>query len=233
MYNNYKELEDGVVDWLDREDIRPRVSTFIDLVTRQASRELRVPTMERTVIKEVYADGSISIPADLVELANIDWVTGETYNEQGVVTSISNRMPLKRGSIDLYKQSRGADVQNAESTPTHFAREASWFKAYPLPPATEFVIDGNTGNSEVIGHVEVHYFALPFYLELDTDTNWLLDVAPECYLYGALSHGFEYTRDYERAAFWNQRFNDAIVEIQAWSVRADANGGMIEVPLGV
>ncbi len=234
MYANYKELEDAVVDWLDREDVRPVVSTFVELVTRKASRQLRVPTMERTQIVDVYADGSVFIPLDLVELKTIDWLTKFTKDVNGEEAQfVSARMPLLRGSINNYKESKEAGAgTNINSTPHSFSREGSLYKIYPLPPITEEIRNGFTGTNDIVGSVEVQYFALPATLNETEATNWLLSVAPEVYFYGALSHGYEYVRDYETAAFWNSRFENAISEIQAWSLRADDAGGMVEIPLG-
>ena len=231
MYGSFKELEDAVIDWIDREDIRRRCPDFVRLVTMKAARQLRVPTMERTKLVDVYKDGSAQIPVDLVELISIDWVDTET---DGSSTEITRRKSLKRGSIYEFKDAVNNYYKHGDQKkdPEEFAREGSLYKIYPLPEYEEEVVGEESGSTQLLGQVEIHYFALPATLVNDDDTNWLLQVAPEVYLYGALSHAYEFVRDLETAAFWNARMENSISEIQAWSLRADDAGGLIEVPLG-
>lgn len=46
-------------------------------------------------------------------------------------------------------------------------------------------------------------------------TNWLMDTAPDVYLYGCLSAAAQFTVDDERAPLWNQLFENAIEELRA------------------
>lgn len=233
MYNTFKELEDAVIDWIDREDIRPRASDFIRLVTLKAARQLRVPTMERTLIVDLYKDGSVQIPTDLVELISIDYLVTEPKESNPDEEVVLRRHSLKKGSVYEFKNAVDAYfTSGTKGVPKKFAREGSLYKVFPLESYSEDIVGGFTGSFDKYGKVEVHYFALPTTLQFDDDTNWLLQVAPEVYLYGALSHAYEFVRDYETAAFWNSRMETSIAEIQAWSIRADDQGGLWEVPLG-
>lgn len=238
MYTTYQELEDAVVEWTDREDIRPRVVDFIRLVTRYASRQLRVPTMERTTTATVFADGSIQIPLDLVELISLDWITiiEEDDGQGGTQSVVTARKVLDRGTIQEYKDTHSRDIESDsyKAEPIKFAREGNLYKVYPLPRNYTEIVDDNgfTGTFDIVGTAEIHYFALPATLSGSSSSNWLLELAPEVYLYGALSHAYEYVRDLETAAFWNARMENALAEIQAWSIRADDAGGNHAVPLG-
>lgn len=46
-------------------------------------------------------------------------------------------------------------------------------------------------------------------------TNWLLTNHPDLYLYGALIESAPYIRDDTRTAFWQERFDRALSEVQA------------------
>ncbi|ASR73868.1 particle protein [Vibrio phage vB_ValC_WD615] len=233
MYDTFKELEDAVIDWIDREDIRPRAKDFIRLVTLKAARQLRVPTMERTQIVDLYEDGSVQIPTDLVELISIDYLVTEPKESNPDEEVVLRRHSLKKGSVYEFKDAVDKYFTSGiGGVPQKFAREGSLYKVFPLKAYSEDIVGGFTGTFDKYGKVEVHYFALPTTLQFDDDTNWLLQVAPEVYLYGALSHAYEFVRDYETAAFWNSRMETSIAEIQAWSIRADDQGGLWEVPLG-
>ncbi|QEG09206.1 tail tubular protein A [Vibrio phage Phriendly] len=233
MYANFKELEDAVINWTDREDIRPYAKDFIRLVTMKAARQLRVPTMERTQVVNLYADGSAQVPTDLVELISMDFLVTKSKDDSSGDEEILRRHSLKMSSIYEYKDSVDKYLESGiPSIPEKFAREGSMFKLFPMPSYSEDLVNGYTGSLDIVGVVEVHYYALPNTFNLDTDTNWLLQVAPEVYLYGALAHAYEFVRDYETAAFWNARMENSISEVQAWSIRADEMGGLWEVPLG-
>lgn len=233
MYDTFKELEDAVVDWTDREDIRPRVKDFIRLVTTKAARQLRVPTMERTQIVNLYKDGSVQIPLDLVELISIDYLETQDKGDGSGDENVLRRHSLKKSSIYEFKNAVDSFFNGgSQGLPQKFAREGSLYKIFPLTEYSEDIVGGFTGTYDIYGKVEIHYFALPVTLQFDDDTNWLLQIAPEVYLYGALAHAYEFVRDLETAAFWDARMENSISEIQAWSIRADEQGGLIEVPLG-
>ena len=51
-------------------------------------------------------------------------------------------------------------------------------------------------------------------------TNWLLTNHPDLYLYGALIESAPYIRDDNRTAFWQERFDRALAEVQAKESRS-------------
>ena len=71
-----------------------------------------------------------------------------------------------------------------------------------------------------------------------TNTNWLLQQAPDCYLYGALTHSAGFIGEDERIQTWNAFFSDALesVEKVLWDWKFMAVGGQarpdIHVPSG-
>lgn len=221
-FADYKELEDNIVDWLDRQDIRDKVPAFIRLITVDAARELRIPTMEKTTVVELYADGSATIPSDLVEVRNVNYVKLTGQN------NIASRIPLNRASQFEYQKSRETDNYK-DTQPTSFSRIEGDFKIFPLPAVEDKVLNGSVYNPDVIGHVEIVYFALPNTINDPAEKNWILQVAPDIYFYGGLMHGYRYIRDYESSNYFEQKYNTAVKQLQGSVNIAEWAGGPIVV----
>ena len=219
-FKNYGELEELVVDWMDRQDIVDKVPTFVRLTTSELSKELRLPTMENKVVLTVYADGSVLIPNNLLEIISIDWVT----ENSGIIES---RKPLNRGSVNKYSKSR--ENPTVGSIPDSFTRMENKIKVYPLPQSSDTVDDGASTNNTIAGYVELYYYTLPFTINEPTETNWILQVSPDIYFYGCLMHGYRYIRDMESAEYWQSKYNKAVKELQLSNDIADWAGGPIVV----
>lgn len=59
-----------------------------------------------------------------------------------------------------------------------------------------------------------------FALSDSAPTNWLLTNHPDLYLYGALIESAPFIRDDARTAFWQERFDRALAEVQAKEARS-------------
>lgn len=221
-FRNYKELEDNIVDWMDRQDIRDKVASFIRLVTVDVSRELRIPTMEYTVILPVYADGTAIIPGDMIEARNLNYVT---INDKGVITS---RTTLNRASLHEYNLSRESNT-DVNDVPNSFATTHNKFKLFPLPSVGDKVVDGIPINDTIVGHLEVTYYVLPTTINDPDEGNWILEISPEIYFYGGLMHSYRYTRDYESAKYWEDSYRKSIRKLQDSVNISEWAGGPIVV----
>ncbi|AUR99101.1 head completion adaptor [Vibrio phage 1.262.O._10N.286.51.A9] len=229
---NYKGLRDTVADYLERDDVIDNIPTFVATTTRHASRNLELPSMIVGNVVDVYGNGTVAIPRDLAKLKAIDWLTFESLGVDfaGVEeVKVTARKNLVVGSLYEYKKTLEEGITSILDTPTSFAREGINYKIYPLPLLDEISSAGTLQSTEFVGKVNLVYYQMPTPLINDGDTNWLLDLAPEVYLYGTLARAFEYIRDYETSAFWDSRYKDALADIQAWSAKADENGGTISV----
>lgn len=60
-------------------------------------------------------------------------------------------------------------------------------------------------------------------------TNWLLQEAPDVYLYGALVQGARWERDAELEARWQDLFNRAVAQLAQAGESAQHSGGPVEV----
>lgn len=220
-FTDYKGLEDVIVDWIDRDDIRPRVKDFIRFCTIEAARNLRVPTMEQTQIVPVYANGSARVPLNSVELISINWLDYNISESQEF--TVVGRTPLNRSSITNYQKNIIGDK------PTSFSRVKGNYKIFPLAEATELTNSSGTYSNDIVGYVEIYYYALPPALQDDSSDNWILEIAPDIYFYGGMMHAYRFIRDFEAAQYWEQEFNKAIKELQGWANLDKWSGGPIVV----
>ena len=219
-FKNYKELEDNIVDWMDRQDVRDKVSSFIRLVTVDVSRELRIPTMEHTIVLPVYADGTAFIPGDLIEAKTLNFVTLDSED------NIEERFTLNRSSLHEYNKSRES---SDHTTPNSFATNGGKFKVFPLPKVKDKIVDGQPVNDTVVGHLELSYYILPLTINDPDEHNWVLLISPDIYFYGGLMHSYRYIRDYDGAQFWEQKYISAINKLQGSVNIAAWAGGPIVV----
>jgi len=192
-FRDYTELEDTIVDWMDRQDIRDKIPAFIRLVTVDSSRELRIPTMENTVILPMYADGTSIIPGDLIETISVNYLSIDTDG------TVQERTTLNRASLHEYNNSR--EGEGSEAVPDSFATSKNMFKVFPLPYSKDTVVNYRATNKTIIGHIEVTYYVLPTTINEPDEDNWILEISPEIYFYGGMMHSYRYVRDYESAGF--------------------------------
>jgi hypothetical protein len=103
-----------------------------------------------------------------------------------------------------------AENPGASGNPTHHAMAAGRFQLYPAPGA------GFT--AQLLYHAKIDA------LVNDSDTNWLLDDAPDVYLYGALSASAPFLRDDERLALWSSLYGTAVEAINIESEASRFSG---------
>lgn len=76
----------------------------------------------------------------------------------------------------------------------------------------------------------LYYAALPA-LSADVSTNWLLDEAPDIYLYATLMEAAPYLRDDERVPLWEKMLEARIADLTADSKRSEMGAGpLVAVP---
>lgn len=221
-FDNYKELKTSIVDWVDRQDIEDKIPGFVRLVTIDVSRDLRIPTMVTSTVTDMYADGSVLIPPDLIEVKSLNVIE---LNEYKNITAIHS---LDRASIYEYERSR-KDNYGIENTPTRFATSRNKFYVFPLNFCSDTLVDNSVVNENVVGKVEVTYYRLPVTINEDDEYNWILEISPEIYFYGCLMHTYRYIRDLDNANFWEDKYNKAVNKLQGSVDISEWAGGPITV----
>jgi hypothetical protein len=74
----------------------------------------------------------------------------------------------------------------------------------------------------------VYYRKVPKLVE-DTDTCWLLEAHPDCWLYGAVAEGHKYTMDDGRAQYWDQMLAGVMQHINSHDWDARWSGGTMRI----
>ncbi len=69
-------------------------------------------------------------------------------------------------------------------------------------------------------------------LTASSPTNWLMTLAPDCYLYGTLAQAAAYIQDEERAAMWKAAFDETIPELRMDATRRKWGAGSLRPVLG-
>lgn len=198
--STYSELIQSIKDWAERTDVPDsRIQEFIAFAESDASQQLRVPAME-SATKLTVTDGRVTIPFDFLELRRITW--------EGPQDQVLEYLPWDQ----FVKVNRG----HPGSQPLYFSRQGPvWY------------ISGEPGDgSEVLVH---YYNYIPELNDTVQDTNWLLDMSPQAYLYGSLKYMYEYLMDQDRATYWDNKFKGELNKLQAIADLAEHRGSSLSV----
>ena len=194
---NYANLQTTIADFLNRDDLTSVIPTFIQLAEAQMNRDLRHWKMEvRASGQQSSGDAYMQIPADWMETIRFHITDGGTK-------------PLDLISRKALEDKRAGN-ENMSGTPRYYTHADSQFELYPTPNE-----DTNT---------ELLYFAKIPSLSDGNTTNWLLEDAPDVYLYGALLHSAPYLSEDERVGVWAQLYGASVQRLNIMSDDARMSG---------
>lgn len=192
------ELRTEIADWAERSDLSDnRLNSFVTLTESYVNRVLRVPSMEwRALVSST--EGRLLIPFDYLELRNIAYI--------GTADS-QDRYDLEASTFEQVNTHR---LLYNDTVPTLYARQGNfWFVA------------SDPGDDKVF---EIRYYRFLTALDdVNQPDNWLLQVAPEVYLFGGLYFLYMFLQDETKAAYWQKLFDDAIARLQKQG--DDSDGG--------
>ena len=193
---NYTNLQTEIAQWLNRDDLTSAIPTFIQLAESQMNRDVRHWQMEtRSSGQQSAGDQYMQIPADWIETIRFH-VTGSGTSPLDLISRAA-------------MQDKRAGAEDTSGTPRYYCHADSQFELYPTP-------DADTD-------VELLYVAkIP---DLATNsTNWLLEDAPDVYLYGSLLHSAPYLQEDARVAVWAQMYSAAVARLNEASEKARYSG---------
>jgi len=194
---NYSNLQTTIADFLNRDDLTSVIPTFIQLAEAQMNRDLRHWRMEvRASGQQSAGDAYMQIPSDWIETIRFHITDDGTS-------------PLDLMSRKAIEDKRAGN-ENMSGTPRYYTHADSQFELYPTPNE-----DTNT---------ELLYFAKIPSLSDSNTTNWLLEDAPDVYLYGALLHSAPYLAEDERVGVWAQLYGASIQRLNDSSDDARMSG---------
>ena len=195
---NYTNLQSTIADFLNRDDLSAVIPTFIQLAEAQVMREIRHWKMEaRTSGQQTGGDEYMQIPNDWLETIRMHITDSGT------------------SAITLTSRAAMADIraknENVSTVlPYLYCHADSQFELYPTPT--------DTTNIELL-----YYQKIPA-LSASNVTNWLLEDAPDVYLYGSLLHSAPYLAEDARVAVWAQMYSAAVQNVNNASEQARYSG---------
>ena len=178
----YSELKSAVADFLNRDDLTSAIPNFISLAEAGLNRDLRHWRQQRRVTSTCDEQYE-ALPSDFIKAHSltIDTANGTKNLEFASMAEISRRK-LER--------------QGASGEPVVYTINAGQIEFVPAP-------------DDAYPLTMVYYASLPTLSDLE-ETNWMLTLYPDIYLYGALLHSAPYLADDNRVAVWGALYQSAI-----------------------
>ena len=106
---------------------------------------------------------------------------------------------------------------NQTGRPRFYAHVGETFELYPTPDQTY--------------NIELLYYQKIPALSGSQTSNWILDMAPDAYLYGALLQAAPYLGEDERVQVWNGLYTAAISELNAANEKTRYSGTALRMRL--
>jgi len=187
----YAELKTAIANWLNRDDLTSVIPDFISLTEADMERKIRHWRMEKRAT--VQLDDQYSrVPSDWLESIRFYLSGGDTYELRQ--TSHSDMI------------NRRMNAANVSGRPQYFAMSDGAFEIFPTPDAAYTA--------------ELLYYGRTPALSDSNTSNWVLEYAPDVYLYGALMHSAPYLVEDQRAQVWASLYQSAIDNVNMASEKA-------------
>lgn len=194
-FASYAELIVEVAEWLDNTSLAARIPAFVALCEADMNRKLRVPRMIQRDTANIGTDNSFSaVPSNYLDVILYELSDG------------INIWRLDPAPIELIADYRaGSDAPGRPRVfgvnGTDTGRE---FEHYPTPDRTYVGTLTYYGKPLALNSVVT---ATP---PVNVTTNWILQEAPDAYLYGTLLQAAPYLRDNEQARVWSDGYANAL-----------------------
>jgi hypothetical protein len=195
-----------------RDDLTAHIPSFITLAENRSNRRVRVREMERTTTLTPTSSAAAITSGDIFDPDPLD--ADEVGNE-----SDTNICILPTDYIEARRVAANTDpVSILSPISLDAARENFNFSGYP----TRYTISGNylTAYPSTDTTIDLTYYAKIPALSNTLASNWLLERAPEIYLYGALLESAPFMEDDARLATWISLYKAAVDEL----LQADTRG---------
>ena len=195
----YSELQSSIADWLLRDDLTSVIPTFISLAEAKFNRRIRDYRMVKRSTAEVDT-AYFAVPTDWQE--NIRF----QLNTSPITT-------LEYVTPDQAAEEKR--LYNSSGRPAFFTMIGDQFQIVPAPDSTY--------DAEL-----TYYSKIPVLSDSNT-SNWLLEKAPDIYLYGALMEAAPYLDDDARIQVWGGLLEQSMNAIQIESDRAKTGSSSIRM----
>ena len=179
----YSELQTAISNWLDRPDLASIIPDFIALAEAKFNRRLRTMEMENRATTETIA--------------------GQTFyslpDDALAITNIQLNTDPKTVLERYTKEQIDREYATGTGQPRVFTLNANQIELAPSP-------DSNY-------ELEISYYEEIPALSDENTTNWLLDQAPDLYLYGAMMEAAPYIKDTNAMTVWTQKYEATLQRI--------------------
>ena len=184
---SYTLLKSSVADWLVRADLTSRIPDFISLFEAKMNRDLRCAQMETRSYATVNTSSNepefVTLPGDFQTMRRLR-LSGETGKPSLEFVSAQQMDSLRY------------DRANVSGVPAYYTIVGEELELFPTP------------NDDY--ELEILYRANLDGLSGSNSSNWLLDIAPDAYLYGTLMEAAPYLKDDERIPLWAAGLQNAV-----------------------
>lgn len=181
----YSDLTASVARWLRRSDLSDVIPDLIALAEATMNRELNTSLQ---LVKQPYtiAGELVAKPTGFRQMRALRLTTG-------VIGPVLEWTPEEMAAAK-------AVPAVLQSYPRRFSAVGSQFEFWPVPDASYGAV--------------ITYQAGFTPLSVGNPTNWILTDHPDAYLYGALSEGSAFAKNFDQAEAWKEEFMRVIGEIQ-------------------
>jgi hypothetical protein len=205
---DYESLQAAVTEYLARDQdttLIARIPSFVQLAEAKFNRQLFVRQMEQRSIAVVDPTAGepefVALPSDFQSMRRVrlSSVTGKPSLE------------FKSGTqIDDYRFAT-SDIANQ---PRYFTVFGNELELAPTPDAAYTI--------EMVYRQNIPPLA-------SNDTNWLLTLAPDLYLYGALLESAPYIKEDARIQTWGLGFTTALGDLNNLGLTSTFNAGPMTI----
>ena len=193
---NYTNLQSTIADYLNRSDLTSIIPVFVQLAEAQMNRDIRHYEMEaRSTGVQDAGDEYMQVPST--------WLENIRAHVQGGGTT-----PLNLISRAAMADKR-AGVLDTSGRPEYYCMADGQFQLFPTPD-DQYTI-------ELLFYEKIPDLA-------SNSTNWVIEEAPDVYLYGSLIHSAPYLQEDERAMVWAQMYAAAVQRLNESSEKARMSG---------
>lgn len=192
---DYATLQTAIADTLNRDDLASAIPTFVRLAEARIDRELRHWRQETRATVTLDTQ-FVALPADFLQPVRLQ-ITAAPTSE---VAPASTAQMLQRRT----------DRSDTPARPELYTLTGGQLELYPTPDTS---YDASL----------VYYARIPALTSTNT-TNWLLQEAPDAYLYGALVHTAPYLKDDARLPLWGDLLTQTMQGLTASSENAKYGG---------
>jgi len=199
--STYTELKAAIADYLARSDLTSAIPDYVTLCEAKLNRELHCRQME---VRATTTVDTASTSPEFITLPNyfqaMRWIR---------LSSVAGKPRLEYMSPTQLTEFRYGGA-NASGRPLKFTILASEIELCPTPDENYTV--------EMVYRRYIPALS-------GNETNWLLTLAPDVYLYGALMEAAPYLQHDERIPVWSNGFNGAIAALNKLNLTAAFNAG--------